>query len=130
MSREQGESRNMSRPPADQFDYVFLKHEGNKGVSYKYSWGNGTWRLPPGVKPLRVFLGVSFWLSLAAFPVFAWPYLRPKADSEKKAPPNVYAVIKVSEGAAGGQSLWTKENWSFPCIGHRACTTWAHDLCS
>ena len=86
---------NMSRRPADQFDYVFAKpSEPNKGTSYKYAWGRGTWRLPPDVKPLRVMLGVSFWLSLAAFPVFVWPYLRgPKSEAEK-GPPNIYAVIK------------------------------------
>ena len=47
------------------------------------------------MKPLRVLRGVAFWLSLAAFPVFAWPYLRPKSEEEEKRPPNVYAVIKV-----------------------------------
>ena len=85
-----------SRPPIDQFDYVFLKPEGNKGVSYRYTWGRGQWRLPPGVKPSRVALGVAFWLSIAAFPVFAWPYLRgPKSEAELKArPPNPYAAIK------------------------------------
>ena len=52
--------------------------------------------MPPDVKPLRVLRGVAFWLSLAAFPVFAWPYLRnPKSEEEEKRPPNVYAVIKV-----------------------------------
>jgi hypothetical protein len=83
-----------SRPPTSQFDYVFLKPEGNKGVSYKYTW-KPDWKLPPGVKLSRVALGVSFWLSLAAFPVFAWPFLRgPKTEAEKNAPPNPYAQIK------------------------------------
>lgn len=42
------------RDPVNQYDYVFLKGEGNKGVSYKYTWGSGTWRLPPGVKASKV----------------------------------------------------------------------------
>jgi len=84
----------MTRPPVNQFDYVFLKPKGNKGVSYKYTW-KPDWRLPPGVRPLRVGLAVSFWLGLAAFPIFVWPYIRgPKSEEEAKAPPNVYAVIK------------------------------------
>ena len=85
----------MSRRPADQFDYVFAKpSEPNRGTSYKYIWGRGTWRLPPDVKPLRVFLGVSFWLSLAAFPVWIWPMIRGAKPEAEKGPPNIYAVIK------------------------------------
>ena len=93
----------------DQFGYVFLKPDGNKGVSYKYTWGRGSWRLPPDVKPLRVLRGVAFWLSLAAFPVFAWPYLRPKSGEEEKKPQNVYAMIKV--GSIGCHA-WPPYWWS------------------
>lgn len=79
--------------PYQQFDYVFIKGEGNKGASYKYTW-KPQFLLPPGVRPSRVFLGVAFWCSLAAIPVFVWPYFRgPRPDAEK-AKPNIYAVIK------------------------------------
>mmetsp|Transcript_43444 Transcript_43444/g.130317 ORF Transcript_43444/g.130317 Transcript_43444/m.130317 type:complete len:105 (-) Transcript_43444:384-698(-) len=85
----------MSRDPVNQYDYVFLRGEGNKGVSYKYTW-KPDWKLPPGVKGGRVALGVAFWLSIAAVPVFLMPMLRgPKTEEELKAKkPNMYAVIK------------------------------------
>jgi hypothetical protein len=75
---------------------VFAKGAApNLGASYKYTW-KPDWKLPPGVRPLRVFLGVSFWIGLAAVPVFVWPSLRgPKSEQEvanKK--PDVYARIK------------------------------------
>jgi len=83
----------MTRPPLNQYDYVFLKPDGNKGVSYKYTW-KPDWKNPPGVKQSKVFLGVCFWLGLAAIPVYIWPYVRgPKSDNEQKKQ-DIYAIMK------------------------------------
>ena len=46
------------------------------------------------MKPLRVFLGVSFWIGLAAVPVFVWPSLRGPREEEVAKKPDVYARIK------------------------------------
>ncbi|KAG1663133.1 hypothetical protein FOA52_000655 [Chlamydomonas sp. UWO 241] len=78
-----------------EFSYVFLKGEGNKGASYKYTW-KPDWKLPPGVKPLSVAAGVAFWLSLAAIPIFVLPAFRAPPTEEQLAAkkPNPYAQIK------------------------------------
>lgn len=67
----------------NQFDYAFVKGDGNKGVNYRnYKW-LPEWRNPPGLKRGKVFLGVSALLVLAAFPVWGLPLLTPKSEPQK-----------------------------------------------
>lgn len=69
------------------FDYVFVKGEGNKGASYKYTW-KPDWRMPPGVSGARVALQVAFLCAVAAIPVWM-------VSSETKAKqPDVYMIQK------------------------------------
>lgn len=57
-----------------QWDYVFVKGEGNKGANYKYQW-KPEMRFPPGVSQKRVFLGLAAILGISAIPVYVLPYL-------------------------------------------------------
>lgn len=77
----------------DQFDYVFVRGEGNKGASYKYTW-KPDWRMPPGVKFSRVVLGTAVALGLAAIPVYVVPYFKGPVPAEEQQRMDHYAVAK------------------------------------
>lgn len=71
------------------FDYVFVRGEGMKGASYKYTW-RPDWRMPPGVKGSRVAIQVVLLCALAAVPVWVLPLVVP--TKEKK--PDIYMIQK------------------------------------
>jgi hypothetical protein len=71
------------------FEYVFLKGDGNKGVSYKPTW-KPDWRLPPGVKGSRVALQVLFLCGLSAIPV-VWMSSNKESTTRQ---PDVYMIQK------------------------------------
>lgn len=65
------------------FDYVFLKGEGSKGISYKPTW-KPDWRMPPGFKGTSVILQVVAVSVLCAIPVYGLPVLYPPTEEQKQ----------------------------------------------
>lgn len=70
-----------------QYDYVFVKPEGNKGLSFKHTGRQRHFSMPPGVSGTRVFLQVAGILALCAIPVWGMPYItgRSAEEAEKQA---------------------------------------------